>query len=100
MEECGMSTINLNYDSKFDVLYARLCDYAPSYGDDENGIVTYYSIATDAVTGMAIYNVKSRVQSGEMRNCALPIPIDLYSMTIQTLLNHPEKGFRCTLRLS
>lgn len=95
-----MSTINLNYDSKFDVLYARLSDYAPSYGDEDGGIVTFYSIETDAVTGMAVYNVKQRIQQGDIEASMLPIPIDLKSPPIQTLLTKPENGFKCALQLA
>lgn len=95
-----MSTIVLNYDSKFDVLYARLSNHAPSYGDEANGIVTYYSIASDAITGMAIYNAKQRIQQGSIKASMLPIPIDLDAGPLQTLLTYPEKGFKCTLQLA
>lgn len=95
-----MSTINLNYDSRFDVLYARLSSYTPSYGDEDGGIVTFYSIETDAITGMAIYNAKQRIQRGDLETSMLPIPIDLNALPIQTLLNKPENGFRCTLQLA
>lgn len=99
--DCGMSAISLNYDRKFDILYARRFDYTPSYGDDnEDGIVTYYSIETDAVTGMAIFDVKKKLQRGEIQESLLPIPIDLYSTIVQTLLNDPEKGFQCVLQLA
>lgn len=96
-----MSAISLNYDRKFDILYARRFDYTPSYGDDnENGIVTYYSIETDVVTGMAIFDIKKRLQLGEIKENSLPIPIDLYSTIVQNLLNNPEKGFQCVLQLA
>lgn len=95
-----MSAINLNYDSKFDILYARLSDYDPSYGDEEDGIVTFFSIATDTITGLAIYNAKQRIQSGDIEAAMLPIPIDLGSLAVQTLLYKPEKGFKCTLYLA
>ena len=95
-----MSTINLNYDSKFDVLYARLSNYSPSYADEDGGIVTYYSIETDAITGMAIYNAKQRIRQGNIDTSMLPIPIDLNALPLQTLLNKPEKGFKCTLQLA
>ena len=95
-----MSTINLNYDSKFDVLYARLSNYSPSYGAEAKGIVTYYSIATDMVTGMAIYNAKQRIECGDIEMSMLPIPIDLNIAQIQMLLQKPQNGFKCTLQLS
>lgn len=95
-----MSAINLNYDSKYDILYARLSNYTPSYGDDDDGIITFYSIATDEITGMAIYDVKQRLQKEGIDTDMLPIPIDLNSLSVQTLLNKPENGFKCTLQLA
>ena len=95
-----MSTINLNYDTKFDVLYARLSNYSPSYGDEDGGIVTYYSIETDEITGMAIYDAKRRILQGSIDASMLPIPIDLGSSPVQSLLNKPDKGFKCTLQLA
>lgn len=95
-----MSILNLNYDSQYDILYARLSDYTPSYGDEDDGIVTFYSIDTDAVTGMAIYNVKTKIERGEIDGALLPIPIDLQATPVQTLLYKPENGYKCTLRLA
>lgn len=96
----GMLAINLNYDIKYDILYARVSNYSPSYGDENNGIVTFYSISTDEISGMAIYNAKKRIQCGDLALVTLPIPIDLNSVQVQTLLNRPEKGSWCTLQLS
>ena len=95
-----MLAINLNYDSKFDILYARVSDYSPSYGDEDDGIVTLYSIDSDEITGMTIYNAKQRIQEGVVDMSSLPIPLDLNSTQIQTLLFKPENGFRCTLQLA
>lgn len=95
-----MSTLNLNYDRKYDILYARLPGYSPSYGDESNGVVTFYSIETDNITGMAIYNAKERILCGDIVGNMLPIPINLYSETVQTLLCKPEHGFRCTMQLA
>ena len=100
MVEFGMLAINLNYDRQYDILYARLSNYVPSYGDDDDGIITFYSISTDEITGMAIYNVKQRLNQGDLSTEMLPIPIDLNSLPVQTLLNKPENGFKCTLQLA
>lgn len=95
-----MSILNLNYDNKYDILYARLANYSASYGDEIDGIVTFYSIETDKVTGMAIYNAEKRIRCGEIVDKNLPIPINLNAEVIQTLLYNPEKGFKCTMVLS
>ncbi len=95
-----MSIINLNYDSKFDILYARLSNYSSSYGAEKDGIVTFYNIKTDVVTGMAIYDAKRRIQQGDIEISALPIPIDLNALPIQMLLHKPDSGFQCTLQLA
>lgn len=96
----GMSTLNLNYDAKYDILYARFSDYSPSYGDEDDGVVTYYSIETDDITGMAIYNIKEKILAGRINGSLLPIPIDLNATAIQRLLHKPEKGYKCTLLLA
>ena len=96
----GMSVLNLNYDSKFDILYARVSEYIPSYGDEEGGIVTYFSIETDAVTGMAIFNAKKKILSGDIDEDMLPIPIDLNAISVQNLLLYPERGYKDTLSLT
>ncbi len=95
-----MLTLNLNYDSKYDILYARVSDYSPSYGDEDNGIVTYYNIETDAVTGLAIYNAKKRIQSGQIDGSLLPLPIDLNAVPVSNLLLKPEYGYKCRITVS
>lgn len=96
----GMSVLNLNYDRKYDILYARLSDYVPSYGDEEDGIITYFSIETDAITGMAIYNAREKIINGDLDGFMLPIPIDLNATAIQKLLYNPEYGYKGTLQLT
>lgn len=96
----GMSVLNLNYDSKFDILYARVSEYEPSYGDEEDGIVTYFSIETDAITGMAIFNAKKKILNGNLDVDMLPIPIDLNAIAVQNLLLYPERGYKDTLILA
>lgn len=96
----GMSTLNLNYDAKYDILYVRLSNYSPSYGDEDDGIVTFYSIETDNITGMAIYNAKQKILEGSINGSLLPIPVDLNAAAIHRLLYKPEKGYKCTLQLA
>ena len=95
-----MSTLAINYDAKYDILYARFSDYSPSYGDEDDGIVTFYSIETDSVTGMAIYNAKKKIHAGSIDRSRLPIPIDLDNIAVQRLIYEPEKGYKCTLLLT
>lgn len=95
-----MSEVYLNYDRKFDVLYARLSNYLPSYGDENDGIVTLYSIETDKITGMIIYDVKKRIQAGKIDVKFLPIPLDLNSAPVHSLLSRPQDGYKCTLQLT
>lgn len=92
-----MSALSLNYDSKYDILYVRTSENTPYYGDETDGVVTFRSIDTNTVTGMAIYNVKTRVQNGDINESTLPLPINLNSLAVQTLLYRPEKGYKCTL---
>ena len=96
----AMSVLSLNYDRKFDILYARLSEYAPSYGEEDNGVVTYYSIETDEITGMAIYKAKERILNNNLDSEILPIPIDFNSVSIENLLYHPEHGYKATLFLA
>lgn len=96
----AMSVLNLNYDRKFDILYARLSGYSPSYGEEDNGVVTFFSIDTDAITGMAIYKAKERVLNNDLDPECLPIPIDLNSAPIKNLLYNPEDGYTATLPLA
>lgn len=96
----AMSVLNLNYDRKFDILYARLSEYLPSYGEEDNGVVTYFSIETDAITGMAIYRAKERILNNNLDAAILPIPIDLNSASIHNLLYNPDHGYKATLFLA
>lgn len=72
-----MSTIAIDYDKKYDILYARLPFSDHSYGSENNGIVTFHSIETDEVTGMAVYSFKERLEKGSINLNELPVPIDL-----------------------
>lgn len=93
--------LNLNYDGKFDILYARFPSSKPSYGEeDENGIVTFFDIQTDEVTGMAIYGAKRRTEAGENFRGLLPISLDMNCQDIKRLFYKPELGFRCILNLT
>ena len=72
-----MNTINLSYDKKHDIFYARFPFTGHSYGDeDEDGLITYRNIENDSVTGLAIYSFKERLNAGNIYLDQLPIPLD------------------------
>lgn len=80
-----MLNISYNYDKKFDILYARLPFSGHSYGEESNnGIVTFHNIQTDAVTGVAIYDFKKRLERGGIP--ITPIPIDITSKKLKSLI--------------
>lgn len=79
--------LNLNYDKKFDILYARLPFNGHSYGEEDNdGIITYYNIETDAVTGVAIYSFRKRLESGSLSLLNFPFQIDFTGDIIKGLI--------------
>lgn len=80
-----MLNINYNYDKKFDILYARLPFSGHSYGEESaNGLVTFHNIKTDAITGIAIYDFKKRLENGGLP--IPPIPIDLAGQKVKSLI--------------
>lgn len=82
-----MQTINLSYDKKYDILYARYPFNGHSYGhEDDNGIITYYNIQTDHITGMAIHSFCKRFNTGKLNLRSLPVPLDSVISNIQSLI--------------
>lgn len=79
--------LNLDYDKKFDILYARLPFSGHSYGEEGlDGIVTYHNIENDSITGMAIYSFKKRLEDGSIFSMQLPFPIDSFCSAIKKLI--------------
>lgn len=71
-----MSPVAINYDKKFDILYARYPNAGHSYGEeDDNGIVTYHNIETDAITGIAIFSISQKLKDANFDLSALPVPL-------------------------
>lgn len=95
-----MLALNLNYDRKYDILYARASNYSPSYGEEDDGVVTLRSISTDEITGMIIYNAKKRRHDGDIASERLPIPLDLNATSVCSLLDNPRNGHKITLQLA
>jgi hypothetical protein len=82
-----MLTLQINYDERHDILYARVPNYSPSYGDEsDDNVVTYYSIDTDEKTGMAIMGFKNKAQNGIINCCDLPFPLDFNNTEIKRIL--------------
>lgn len=79
--------LNLSYDKQFDILYARLPFSGHSYGEENSdGVVTYHNIETDAVTGVAIYSFKKRLENGSIFTVRLPFAIDFLCSAIKKLI--------------
>ncbi len=82
-----MQTINLNYDKKYDILYARFPFSGHSYGrEDEDGVITYHHIENDSVTGIAVQDFKERLNSGRLDLKLLPVPLDTIVSQIRKLI--------------
>lgn len=82
-----MSAITMDYDKKYDIFYARYPLGEHSYTEeDDNGIVTYHSIKTDKITGIAVYAFKRRLKDGTLRLSALPVPLDMYQNKINSII--------------
>ena len=73
-----MSTIAMDYDKKYDIFYTE---------EDDDGIVTYHSIKTDKITGIAVYSFKKRLQNGTLRLNMLPVPLDMYRNKINSMIS-------------
>ena len=80
--------LNLDYDKQFDILYARLPFSGHSYGEeDSDGVITYHNIETGAVTGVAIYSFKKRLENGSISTIHLPFAIDFLCAAIKKLID-------------
>ena len=83
-----MHTINLDYDKQYDILYARFPFSGHSYGEeDDNGVVTFHNIETDNVTGIAVYDFKTRLIYGNLNLKSLPVSLDSVMAKIQKLIS-------------
>lgn len=79
--------LNLDYDKKFDILYARFPFNGHSYGEESaDGVVTYHNIENDSITGVAIYSFKKRLENGTIFNVHLPFAIDFSGTTIKKII--------------
>ena len=57
---------NFNYDEENDVLYMRCSESGESYGEEDDlGIVTFYDMKNDIITGTTIFNFKEKLKSGK-----------------------------------
>ena len=77
--------LNLDYDKKFDILYARFPFTGHSYGEEsDDGVITFHNISNDSITGIAIYDFKKRYEKGTLP--FLSINIDLSSSNVKSLI--------------
>ena len=82
-----MQTINLDYDKKYDILYARFPFSGHSYGkEDDDGVITYHNIETKTITGIAVQDFKERLNAGNLNLKLLPVPLDSLIAKIQSLI--------------
>jgi hypothetical protein len=90
--------LNLNYDRQHDILYARKPYSGPVYGEeDNNGVITYFNMESDAVTGMAIYNFKQRVENGQLDAEDLPIEINFFHPDLRNIVFENNTAFKCVI---
>lgn len=69
-----MQTMKIDYDRRFDTLYAAVSSNLNSYGDDSsNGVVIMRNMDTDAVTGITILSFLKKYKSG----CLPELPPDI-----------------------
>lgn len=68
--------LKYNYDKENDLLYIRYADSGPSYGEeDDNGIVTFFDMSSDKITGATIFDFKEKLKSGFFKTAKLPLRI-------------------------
>lgn len=92
-------TLNINYDKRHDVLYARMPSSEECYGDEnDNGIVTFLGIDTDEIKGVAIYDFARRLRLNTLSAKDLPIPFDFYNPELQRLLSSAPEIYKCVLQ--
>lgn len=69
--------IKLNLDQKNDVLYVAFSDMKKSYGDEiQNGVVVFYDIDDDSVTGVTIFDFMERYKNKRLEELKIPCEID------------------------
>ena len=70
--------LNLSFDAKNDILYIKINDMHNSYGDEiENGLVVFYDMDDESITGVTIFDFIKRLNEGKMKHLKLPCSIDI-----------------------
>lgn len=69
--------LNVNLDSKNDVLYIKLLDTRNSFGDEiENGLVILRDMDNDNITGVTIFDFIKKYKENKVSDINLPIEIN------------------------
>lgn len=66
----------INLDRQNDVLYIAFSDMSNSYGDEDNGTITFYDLVTDQITGVTIFDFLKKYYNDEMNSITLPPKVD------------------------
>lgn len=82
-------TKNVDYDSKFDVMYYTIGDTSNSYGDESiDNIVVLKDLDTDEITGYTIMNFKKICENKSAEYTILSKLFDLKSLLQATNQNN------------
>ena len=73
-----MAKLDIDYDSKYDILRLMIpCD-EPVYGDeDNNGIVTFVGVNTNKINGISIFGFINRLSTNKLDLNDLPVILDV-----------------------
>lgn len=83
-----MSAVAMNYDRKYDILYARYPNAGHSYGEEnDDGVVVYHNIENDSITGVAVYSISEKLKSGKFDISMLPVPLNINTVS-SLITNH------------
>ena len=62
-----MNNLRIDYDTKFDTLYVKICDGKKSYGDDsKSGIILLRDAKTDMITGFTILSFLKKYKNNNL----------------------------------
>lgn len=73
-----MAKLDIDYDSKYDILRLMVpCDEA-IYGDeDDNGVITFFGTDTDEIKGITIFGFVHRLSDNTLDLNNIPVILDV-----------------------
>lgn len=73
-----MAKLDIDYDSKYDILRLMIpCD-EPVYGDeDDNGIVIFVGVNTNKINGISIFGFINRLSTNKLDLSNIPVILDV-----------------------